>query len=65
MVQEVGGRWSMRRAGHFLDVSANAFYVLCKNQQITVFPYGNGTGRMMANAGRSRSLGLEAELSWR
>lgn len=62
---EVGGRWSMRRAGHFLDVSANAFYVLCRNQQITVFPYGNGTGRMMANAGRSRSLGLEAELSWR
>ena len=31
---------------------------------MTVFPYGNGTGRMMANAGRSRSLGVEAEASW-
>ena len=31
---------------------------------MTVFPYGNGTGRMMANDGRSRSLGVEAEASW-
>lgn len=35
-----------------------------QNQQLTVFPPGKSTGRMMANAGRSRSLGTEAEAEW-
>jgi len=35
-----------------------------RNQQLTVFPPGKSTGRMMTNAGRSRSLGAEAELDW-
>ena len=33
-------------------------------QQLTVFPPGLSTGRMMTNAGRSRSIGAEAELDW-
>ena len=42
-----------------LDVSATLFYIDCRNQQLTVFPQGMGTGRMMSNAGRSFSNGVE------
>ncbi|MFI3317428.1 MAG: TonB-dependent receptor [Rikenellaceae bacterium] len=38
------------------------FYIDCRNQQLTVFPEGQTTGRMMTNAGRSRSFGAEASL---
>ncbi len=41
-----------------LDLSAAIFYIACRNQQLTVFPAG-GTGRMMSNAGESRSYGAE------
>lgn len=61
---EIGGKFRMRSAGHILESFFTAYRVDCRNQQMTVFPYGNGTGRMMANAGRSRSLGVEAETSW-
>lgn len=42
-----------------LDISASLFYIDCRNQQLTVFPQGMGTGRMMSNAGRSFSCGAE------
>ena len=61
---EIGGKFRMSSAGHILESFFTAYRVDCRNQQMTVFPYGNGTGRMMANAGRSRSLGVEAEASW-
>ena len=61
---DIGGKFRMRSAGHILESFFTAYRVDCRNQQMTVFPYGNGTGRMMANAGRSRSLGVEAEASW-
>lgn len=61
---EIGGRIGLDARGHRLEASLTAYRVDCRNQQMTVFPYGNGTGRMMANAGRSRSLGVEAEASW-
>ena len=38
---------------------AALFYIDCRNQQLTVFPEGQTTGRMMTNAGRSRSFGAE------
>lgn len=57
---EVGGRYGK---GGF-RLSASLFYILCRNQQITVFPPGKSTGRMMANAGRSVSYGAEAEVSY-
>jgi outer membrane receptor protein involved in Fe transport len=47
-----------------LDVSAVVFYIACRNQQLTVFPK-NGTGRMMSNAGRSRSYGAELAIKYR
>ena len=65
MDYEVGGRFRFSGSGHIVEASATAYYVDCRNQQITVFPYGTGTGRMMANAGKSRSLGVETEAMWR
>lgn len=38
------------------------FWIDCRNQQLTVFPDDLGTGRMMTNAGRTRSFGGEASL---
>ena len=64
MNYEVGGRLAFSGGGHRLTAGLSAFYLRCRNQQITVFPAGKGTGRMMANAGRSRSCGVEAEFSW-
>ena len=64
MNYEVGGRLAFSGGGHRLKAGLSAFYLRCRNQQITVFPAGKGTGRMMANAGRSRSCGVEAEFSW-
>lgn len=61
---EIGGRFTAGAGGHRLEFSATAYRVNCRNQQMTVFPHGNGTGRMMTNAGRSRSIGVEAEAFW-
>ena len=38
---------------------ANVFYIDCRDQQLTVFPDGNTTGRIMTNAGNTRSRGFE------
>ena len=65
MDYEAGLRFGINAAGHFLTASATAYHISCRNQQITVFPRGKGTGRMMANAAKSRSRGVESELSWR
>ncbi|MCH5221722.1 MAG: TonB-dependent receptor [Muribaculaceae bacterium] len=35
------------------------FFIDCRNQQLTTFPPGLVTGRIMTNAGRTRSLGAE------
>lgn len=35
------------------------FYINCTDQQLTVFPDGQTTGRMMTNAGKTRSVGAE------
>ena len=47
-----------------LHASAAAYTIDVENQQLTVFPPGMSTGRMMTNAGRSRSMGIETELGW-
>ncbi|MFI3323858.1 MAG: TonB-dependent receptor plug domain-containing protein [Rikenellaceae bacterium] len=46
-----------------LIVNTSLFYIDCRNQQLTVFPEGETTGRMMTNAGRSRSYGIEASVA--
>lgn len=35
-----------------------------RDQQLTVFPDGNTTGRAMTNAGRTRSMGAELSATW-
>ncbi len=54
---EVGGHFSM--LGGRLSADASVFYIDCRNQQLTRFPDGTTTGRIMDNAGRTRSIGAE------
>ena len=51
------------RKGSF-HAAASAYYMNVHNQQLTVFPPGMSTGRMMTNAGHSRSIGTELDLQW-
>ena len=57
---EAGAR--LRRGD--LRAELSAYYIAVSHQQLTVFSPGLSTGRMMTNAGRSRSIGAEAELDW-
>lgn len=45
--------------GQTLLLNASLFYIDCRDQQMTVFPEGSTTGRVMTNAGRTRSMGVE------
>lgn len=45
--------------------SANVFYIDCRDRQLTVFPDGTTTGRIMTNAGKTRNWGAEAQLLWK
>lgn len=47
-----------------LNISASLFYITCHNQQVTVLPK-TGTGRMMSNAGKSKSYGAELAMRYR
>lgn len=54
---ELGGHFSTRNGVFTAD--AALFYIECLDQQLTIFPDENSTGRMMTNAGRTRSFGAE------
>lgn len=60
---ELGTHLSPLKSGA-LKISATAFYIDCRNQQLTVFRPGK-TGRMMSNAGESFSCGAEATIAYR
>lgn len=63
--------WTYEAGGHFrtLDKSFSTdvalFYIDARDQQLTVFPAGKNTGRLMANAGKSRSFGVEISLGYK
>lgn len=57
---EVGGHFSCLEGAVRGDFAL--FWIDCRDQQLTVFPEGSTTGRMMTNAGRTRSLGAEVAL---
>lgn len=57
---EVGGHLNL--AGGDVVADAALFYIDCTDQQLTVFPDGTTTGRMMTNAGATRSIGGEISL---
>ncbi len=59
---EVGGHLKFAKGRVGVDFAA--FWIECRDQQLTVFPDGQATGRMMSNAGRSRSRGAEISASW-
>ena len=54
---ELGGHFSTNDGAFTAD--ASLFYIECVDQQLTIFPDENSTGRMMTNAGRTRSFGAE------
>lgn len=47
-----------------LRADFSAFWIECTDQQITIFPPGTTTGRIMTNAGKTRSRGVEASLRY-
>ncbi len=57
--------YNLEFGGHFatydgvLTADASLFYIECVDQQLTIFPDENSTGRMMTNAGHTRSFGAE------
>ncbi len=57
--------WNYEVGGHFTNPSRTVvadlalFYIDCRDQQLTILPEGAVTGRMMTNAGHSRSYGAE------
>ena len=58
---EVGGHYESANQRFKADVAL--FYIDCRDRQMTIFPDGTTTGRIMTNAGKTRSLGAEASMS--
>lgn len=62
--------WNYELGGHFsvdqgrVYSSFALFLIECRDQQLTMFPEGTTTGRVMANAGRTRSTGGEFTLNY-
>ena len=66
---EIGGhldfsRYSPGSQAANLKLDFSLFYIDCRDQQLTMFPEGNTTGRIMTNAGKTRSIGGELSVWW-
>ena len=59
---EIGSSFST--ANKRFSGQASAFYLDCRDRQLTIFPDGTTTGRVMTNAGKTRSWGAELRLSF-
>ena len=63
--------WNFELGSHFdllndhITLDANVFYMDCRDRQLTIFPPGLTTGRMMTNAGQTRSCGTEVAITVR
>lgn len=57
---EAGTHLGSRDGG--LRAELSVFYIRVTDQQLTMFPDGTTTGRVMTNAGRTRSFGAELSL---
>ncbi len=61
--------WNYEIGGHFESVNRRVrgdlalFYIDCRDRQMTIFPDGTTTGRIMTNAGKTCSVGAEASMS--
>lgn len=47
-----------------LGIDMSLFYIDCRDQQLTMFPDGTTTGRIMTNAGKTRSFGGELTVQY-
>ena len=56
---EIGTHLNLART----TLELTAFYIDCRDQQLTMFPDGTTTGRIMTNAGKTRSFGAEFSAS--
>ena len=61
--------WNFEVGTHLLPISglsidASIFWIECFDQQVTILPHGNNTGRMMSNAARARSFGAELSVDY-
>ena len=60
--------WNYEAGVHFESANRRVrgdlalFYIDCRDRQMTIFPDGTTTGRIMTNAGKTRSVGAEASL---
>ena len=61
--------WNYELGGHFecwdgrVQSDLDFFFLDCRDRQLTVFPPGTTTGRMMTNAGKTHSWGAEFAMS--
>ena len=61
--------WNYELGGHFecwggrVQSDLGAFFMDCRDRQLTIFPPGTTTGRMMTNAGKTHSWGTEFSIS--
>lgn len=62
--------WNYELGAHYVSddsrlyLEGALFYIDCRDQQLTAFPEGTTTGRIMTNAGRTRSFGAEFTARW-
>ena len=59
---EVGAHLST--PSHKVQADLALFYIDCRDQQLTVFPEGQVTGRLMTNAGRTRAASAAKRRCW-
>lgn len=58
---EIGGKFNF--ADNRISTEFSLFYIDCRDQQLTIFPDGTTTGRIMANAGKTESKGVELSIT--
>lgn len=59
---EIGGHFGCAQGRVMTDIAL--FYIDCRDQQLTMFPDESTTGRITANAGKSRSFGAEIQIRY-
>ncbi|MDE6338342.1 MAG: TonB-dependent receptor [Muribaculaceae bacterium] len=59
---EIGSHLAFADNKFTTDISL--FYIDCRDQQLTMFPPGTTTGRLMTNAGKTRSFGGEVSVAY-
>ena len=63
-----GTSWNYEAGAHLhgerWTADATVFFIDTRDRQLTTFPAGSTTGRIMTNAARAHSCGIEASATW-